>query len=249
MTSAEFDDVWPLSPMQEGLLFHASYDEEGPDVYIGQHVLRVEGQLDAETFRATWAALLRRHASLRASFRRRKSGSPVQVVVREVVLPWRVADVSGLAGTAALAEAGRLAGQEREQRFDLAVPPLVRLLLIRFGPARHQLVLTHHHILLDGWSLPVMLAEVSAIYAAGGSAAGLAPVTPYRDYLAWLARQDRAAARAAWAAELAGLDQPCLVAGPGRGRAPVAPDRVQVLAGAQLTAAGGGGGPGAGRGV
>ncbi|MGW5861006.1 amino acid adenylation domain-containing protein [Streptomyces sp. NPDC055239] len=224
MTRSLVEDVWPLSPLQEGLLFHAAFDSEGPDVYQGQRLLELTGPLDSDRLRASWQALLARHAALRASFRRRKTGEAVQVIARDVELPWRAADLSGLEAEDASAEADRLAGLERAERFDLAAAPLLRLLLIRIGAEQHRLVVTSHHVLMDGWSMPVLLGELSATYAAGGDTSGLPPVTSYREYLAWLSRQDKDAARAAWQAELAGADGPTLVAPADSSRAPMPPE-------------------------
>ena len=113
-----------------------------------------------------------------------------------------------------------LALREREQRFDLAAPPLLRFVLARLGGDRWRLVVTGHHLLTDGWSMPVLGRELLAMYRAGADAA-MPPVTPYRQYLAWLARQDSGAAAAAWAQALAGLEEPTLLA-PGADRAQVA---------------------------
>ncbi|MCZ9342349.1 condensation domain-containing protein, partial [Streptomyces sp. TRM76130] len=218
MARARVEDVWPLSPLQEGLLFHASFDGRGTDVYQGQRCLDVLGPLDADVLRASWEALLTRHAALRASFRKRASGESVQVIAREVTLPWQRADISALPAAEADAEIGRLCAAELDRRFDPAVPPLLRLLLIRVAPDRHRLVLTSHHLLMDGWSLPVLFGELTAVYAAGGDGRVLPRTASYRDYLAWLARQDKPAARAAWRAELAGAEQPTLVAPADPGR-------------------------------
>ncbi|MGW5735027.1 MULTISPECIES: amino acid adenylation domain-containing protein [Streptomyces] len=236
MTRSLVEDVWPLSPLQEGLLFHAAFDSEGPDVYQGQRLLDLTGPLDADRLRASWQALLARHAALRASFRRRKTGEAVQVIAREVELPWRAADLSGLTEADALAEADRLAGRERAERFDLSTAPLLRLLLIRIGAERHRLVVTSHHVLMDGWSMPVLLGELSAAYAAGGDTSGLPPVTSYRAYLAWLGRQDKEAARAAWRAEFAGAEGPTLVAPEDPGRTPLPPKSLIEEFPAALTA-------------
>ncbi|HEV3295820.1 MAG TPA: condensation domain-containing protein, partial [Streptosporangiaceae bacterium] len=193
MSGPNLADVWPLSPLQEGLLFHALQDEQGMDIYVGGHVLGLEGPLDAGALRAAGQAMVDRHAALRASFHQMKSGRVVQVVADRVVLPWRVEDVSGAADPEAAA--GEVAAAELGRRFDLAVAPLVRMLLVRLGEGRHRLVITNHHILLDGWSLPVLMRELFAVYAAGGDAGGLPAVVPYREYLAWLGRLDREAAR------------------------------------------------------
>src|SRR5580693_2773113 len=219
MNQSGIADLWPLSPLQEGLLFHVLYDAEAPDVYTVQHFFDLEGPVNAARLRAAGQALLDRHANLRAGFTQVNSGRPVQVIPAEVVLPWRETDLSGQADPQAAAEA--LAGQDREQRFDLAAPPLLRFVLARLGGDRWRLVVTGHHLLTDGWSMPVLGRELLALYRAGGDAAALPPVTPYREYLAWLARQDTSAAAAAWAQALAGVEEPTLLA-PGADRAQVA---------------------------
>ncbi|MFC5184123.1 non-ribosomal peptide synthetase [Actinomadura harenae] len=216
-------EVWPLSPLQEGLLFHARHAEGNADVYVATQALELAGDLDENLLRGAWEAVLARHAALRACFRRRGSGAPVQMIPREVALPWRVVDLSGLPADAADEEARRLAADDRARPFDLTAPPLLRLTLIRLAPDRHRLVLTTHHIILDGWSLPVLLRELAELYRSDGDASGLPPVTSYRDYLRWLARQDRDAARRAWAEALDGASEPTLVAPALRDAEPVLP--------------------------
>ncbi|MFD7663919.1 amino acid adenylation domain-containing protein [Streptomyces sp. NPDC059788] len=228
MTRSMVEDVWPLSPLQEGLLFHATFDEEGPDVYTVQSAHAVEGPLDAGRLRAAWQTLIARHAALRACFRRVSGARMVQVIAREVELPWQESDLSHLAPDDAEAGAERLAADERARRFDLASAPLVRVLLIRLGAGRHRMVVTSHHILMDGWSMPIVLAELSAAYAAGGDGAALPPTASYRSYLAWLNRQDKDAAREAWRAELAGAEEPTLVVPADRTRAGLVPEDVLI---------------------
>jgi amino acid adenylation domain-containing protein len=235
MSSPELADVWPLSPLQEGLLFHSLYDEQAPDVYTGQHVLDLKGALNDDVMRASGQAMLDRHANLRACFWQLDSGRMAQVIAKQVELPWRSADVSGATEDEKRAEAGRLAAAEYGRRFDPAVPPLLRFLLIRLGEEHHRLVITSHHILMDGWSLPVFLRELFAVYRAGGDASGLPPVTPYREYLAWLARQDREAARTAWREELAGAEEPTLLAPADPARALIVPEQLEVRTDAALT--------------
>ncbi|MFF8961096.1 condensation domain-containing protein, partial [Streptomyces sp. NPDC014894] len=229
------EDVWPVSPLQEGLLFHALFDEQGTDVYVEQMVLGLEGPLDAVALRASWQALLARHASLRAGFRQLPGvDQPVQVIAREVTLPWREEDLSALAEAEALAGVDRLGVEERARRFDLAVPPLLRILLVKVADDRYRMVVTLHHIVLDGWSLPVLMRELWTAYEAGGHTGGLPAVTPYRDYLEWLGRQDKEAARDAWREALAGADEPTLIASVDRDAAPVHGELVTVQASAEL---------------
>ncbi|MFG1664157.1 amino acid adenylation domain-containing protein [Streptomyces sp. Y7] len=207
------EDVWPLSPLQEGLLFHAALDDRGgPDVYTVQAVLALDGPVDAARLRASWEALVARHAALRASFCHVSGAQMVQVIAREVTLPWREENVGGLPREEATAAADRVAAEELSRRFDLAAAPLLRIALVELADDRHWMIVTSHHVLMDGWSMPVVMSELSALYAAGGDASGLAATASYRDYLAWLNRQDKQRARDVWRAELAGLDAPTLVA-------------------------------------
>ncbi|MEC4021134.1 condensation domain-containing protein, partial [Streptomyces sp. H27-D2] len=156
------------------------------------------------------------------------------MIAREVNLPWREEDLSGLDGEAAWAESERIGVEERAQRFDLAQPPLVRVLLVKVGRDRYRMMVTLHHLLLDGWSLPILMRELWACYAAGGSAGGLPVVAPYRDYLAWLSRQDKQAAREAWQQALAGAEEPTLVAPMVSSAASVLTRMLTVTAGERL---------------
>ncbi|MFE7676916.1 condensation domain-containing protein, partial [Streptomyces albidoflavus] len=121
-------------------------------------------------------------------------------------------DLSGFGEAAREAVVTELLDEDRAARFDVGRPPLLRCLLLRLAVDRYQLVLTHHHILLDGWSLPLLVRELFALYERGGDDAGLAPVRPYRDYLAWLAGQDRSAMVEEWRRALAGFSEPTLIA-------------------------------------
>ncbi|MFF5477788.1 amino acid adenylation domain-containing protein [Streptomyces sp. NPDC012935] len=206
------EDVLPLSPMQEGMVFHALYDEQGHDVYTGQMTLRLEGPLDEPRMRVAVEKLLSRHANLRAAFRTQRSGRPVQVIRTAVKVPWQVTDLSSQPAEEREAAFERFLSEDRAERFDLARPPLLRFRLITFDELHHCLVISSHHLLWDGWSAPVLVRELFQLYASGGDLEALPRVRPYRDYLAWLARQDRAAAERSWQAALAGLDGPSLIA-------------------------------------
>ncbi|MBL3668916.1 amino acid adenylation domain-containing protein, partial [Streptomyces sp. M2CJ-2] len=231
-------DVLPLSPLQQGLLFHAVYDEQAADVYTVQFAFEIEGALDAGALRAAADAVLRRHANLRACFVHADLDQPVQVIPRAVELPWADVDLSGLPGEAEReAELARWLAEDRARRFDLARPPLMRFTLITMGPDRYRFVITNHHILLDGWSMPLVLDELFRLYGNGGNESVLPRVTPYRDHLAWLSRQDRAAAEATWREALAGVEEPTLLAVPDPLREPVAPERVRLELPEELTAA------------
>ncbi|MFB6583674.1 amino acid adenylation domain-containing protein [Streptomyces sp. NPDC056402] len=229
-------DVLPLSPLQEGLHFHALYDQDGSDVYTVQLALDIEGALDAEALQLAVRALLRRHANLRSAFRSQGSGAAVQVVPRDVEPPWTLLDFSGLDDETLRARLAAHLSEDRGRRFDLSRPPLMRFTLITTGPDRHRFVFTHHHILLDGWSTPVLLGELFELYKKRGDASGLPRVVPYRDYLVWLAEQDREASAAAWQGALEGVREPTLLAPVDRNRQPAIPERISLDLSAELTA-------------
>jgi non-ribosomal peptide synthase protein (TIGR01720 family) len=216
----DFEEVLPLSPLQEGLLFHALYDPQGPDLYTVQVVLGLEGLLDSQALRVAAEALLERHANLRASFVHEGLSRPVQVIVPEAALPWSEVDLSGLGPAQCEQRLAQLLAQERSLRFEPGRGPLLRFSLIRLGGQRHQLVLTNHHLLLDGWSMPVVMRELFELYKRKDQSAALGRVTPYREYLGWLAAQDHNAAKAAWQSALEGLEEPTRLAALERGSAP-----------------------------
>jgi non-ribosomal peptide synthase protein (TIGR01720 family) len=224
-------DVLPLTPLQEGLLFHTLYDREAPDVYHVQLVIELDGPLDTRPLRAACRALVDRHPALRAAFRLTDSGTPLQLIARSVPVPWQEYDLGDDGLGAFLAE-------DRVRRFDPAQPPLLRFSLLRLGDDRQALVLTSHHILTDGWSTSLLLFDFFALWAHGGDDLGLPAPVPVRPYYAWLARQDTAAAEAAWKSALDGLTGPTLLA-PGADTAalPSLPRRVTADLSAELTTA------------
>jgi amino acid adenylation domain-containing protein/non-ribosomal peptide synthase protein (TIGR01720 family) len=200
------DDLFPLSPLQQGILFHAL---EAPEAgfYLTQFSAEIKG-LDVERFKAGWQEAMRRHDILRASLLW-ESGleTPLQVVHRRVELPWEERDWRGRELTPeALAEVREA---EYARGVELDSPPLFRLLLVRLGEDRHYLVWTGHHVLLDGWSQSRLLGEVLQWHR--GAADPAASGGRYRDYIAWLAKQDRAAAEAFWRDQLATLPEPTLL--------------------------------------
>ncbi|WP_156407677.1 condensation domain-containing protein, partial [Achromobacter sp. Root83] len=206
VAAADVQDLYPLAPMQQGMLFHSLYDAAGA-AYINQFRVDILG-LDVPRFRAAWQAAVDRHDILRTGML--NSETPLQWVAREVALPLTELDWRGHAEAAA--ELDRYARADRATPFDLATPPLTRLTLVRTGEDAHHLIWTMHHLLLDGWSTSRLLGEVLRRYAQP-DAAGAAPVqAPYRDYIAWLRTRDETAAREYWQALLSGMESPSLIA-------------------------------------
>jgi amino acid adenylation domain-containing protein/non-ribosomal peptide synthase protein (TIGR01720 family) len=204
-------DVLPLTPLQQGLLFHANTTSgNGDNVYAMQLGITFTGPLDRHRLREAVHTVVNRHPNLAARFSPRFD-EPVQIIPADPTVPWQYLelaaedpDVDG--------QIQRLCAAERAAVCDLAQQPAFRVALIRTPDGAHRLVLTNHHIVLDGWSLPILLQEIFASYygqrlPAAGS---------YRRFVTWLADRDLDAARTAWRDVLAGLDTPTLVAGRGR---------------------------------
>jgi amino acid adenylation domain-containing protein/non-ribosomal peptide synthase protein (TIGR01720 family) len=201
------EDILPLAPLQDGLLFHALFDDRAADLYTTQLVLGLEGDVDRDSLDVAIQALLRRHPNLRAGFVHDGVSRPVQIIPRQVQVPITTLDLTAFGEREQDTRLADWSASDRATRFDLAVPPLLRVALARLGRDRHRLIVTLHHILFDGWSIPVLVRELMTLYASGGSAAALPPVTPYRTYLAWLAQQDPDAARHAWHQAMAGIEE------------------------------------------
>ncbi|TBV09264.1 non-ribosomal peptide synthetase [Phytopseudomonas dryadis] len=205
VSAQAIEDVYPLSPMQQGMLFHTLYEQVAGD-YINQMRVDVDG-LDVKRFRAAWEATVAAHDILRTSFVWQELSSPVQVVRQQVNVPFALHDWRGQSSQAQSLEA--LAEAERGQGFELSQAPLLRLVLVRTDAQRYHLIYTHHHILMDGWSNAQLLGEVLQRYA---GQAPQAPMGRYRDYIAWLQGQDKAASEAFWRGQLAELDEPTRLA-------------------------------------
>nr|WP_253949727.1 non-ribosomal peptide synthetase [Nocardia terpenica] len=211
-------DVWPVTPLQSGMLFHALLAESSVDVYTTQFTLDLSGAVNVRRLHEAAQAVLDRHDNLRAAFATDAAGDPVQLVLDGVEVPWRTADLAQLEPERARAELARLEAADYAERFDMHTAPLLRFTLIRTAPESYRLLVTSHHILIDGWSMPLLMQDLLLLYAFGPYSPELPRVRSYGDYLAWLAEQDRDAARRAWRAALSGFTEPTPLApvDPGR---------------------------------
>nr|WP_316233655.1 non-ribosomal peptide synthetase [Bradyrhizobium sp. SZCCHNPS2010] len=205
----QVEDIYPLSPTQQGMLFHSLYAPESA-VYVISLACRLEGALDGDAFEQAWQTVVARHAVLRSAFVGQDLAVPLQVVLRAAKLPFVREDWRGLPAAEQEVRFEALQQAERSRGFDFASPPLLRLCLIRTGDNDYRLLWNSHHILFDGWSIPLLLDEVFAAYVALSrrEAPQLIPLRPFRDYIAWLQRQDMAAAEAYWRQRLAGFGTP-----------------------------------------
>ncbi|CPV49944.1 non-ribosomal peptide synthetase [Mycobacteroides abscessus] len=210
-------DVLPLTPIQEGLLFHTTFaraagaledDGAGIDFYAVQLDITVTGLVDQLRLRDAVHTVVRRHPNLAARFCT-QFGDPVQVILADPVIAWRYLDLRGDDLTPD-EEIQHLCAAERAAVCDLADRPTLRAALIRTEANQHRFVLTFHHVVIDGWSLPILLQEIFASYFGHR----LPAPSSYRSFVSWLADQDLDAARTAWGKVLEGFDTPTLVAPP-----------------------------------
>ncbi|MDT5101961.1 MAG: glycopeptidolipid biosynthesis protein [Mycobacterium sp.] len=204
-------DVLPLTPLQRGLLFHTSTTQDSGDgLYAMQLDLTVIGAIDGRRLREAVLAVVNRHPNLAARFCE-QFDEPVQVIPVDPVIGWRYVELDADDG-ATDEQLQQFCAAERAAVCDLADQPAFRAALIRTADDTHRILLTIHHIVADGWSLPIMLQEIFAGYYGHR----LPAAVPYRRFVTWLADRDREAAIAAWREVLAGFDTPTLVGPAGR---------------------------------
>ena len=202
-------DVLPLTPLQQGLLFHARTAQGSDDLYAMQLDITVTGPLDQHRLRDAVHTVINRHPNLAARFSE-KFDQPVQIIPADPEAPWRYLELDG--GADPGEQVQRVCAAERASVCDLADELPFRAALFRTAADRHQFVLTFHHIVVDGWSLPILVGEIFASYYQQR----LPAAVPYRRFVTWLADRHLESAHAAWREVLAGFETPTLVGGPGR---------------------------------
>ncbi|MGH9347825.1 MAG: condensation domain-containing protein, partial [Vicinamibacterales bacterium] len=217
MKPQDIEDIYELSPLQQGIVFHQL---QSPDsrVYYVQATATLRGPLDEDALRRAWQHVVDRNPVLRTGFRWQELDKPLQIVHRHVAAAMTTCDWRLLPPAARRAQLDALAESDRERDFELSTPPLVRLALIRTGDEEHELLWSHHHILMDGWSFNLLLSELAACYDAfaRGEAYAAPPRPPYRRYVEWLQARDAARTAAFWRERLAGKTAPTRIAGVSR---------------------------------
>jgi amino acid adenylation domain-containing protein len=205
----QIEAIYPLSPMQQGILFHTVYASK-PGMYCAQWSGTLHGHLDVSAFTQARQRVVNRHPALRTAFHWESRNEPFQVVYRQVELPCRQHDWQPLSAVEQERQIEAFLREDRAQGFELSKAPLMRLTLLQLGEDTYQCVWSLHHLLLDAWSLPVLLQEVLQFYEAfhTGRELHLNVSRPYGDYIAWLQQQDLAQAEAFWRQTLKGFMAP-----------------------------------------
>jgi surfactin family lipopeptide synthetase C len=209
MRAEGIEDVYELTPIQEGLLFHTLVSP-GSGVYLEQVSMTMRGRLDVAAYRRAWQDIVDRHTILRTSFHWDGVAKPLQVVHAQAAFDIEVLDWRGSGDPERERRYAELASADRVQSFDYAHAPLMRGRLIRWDETDWEFFWSFSHLLLDGWSFGLAFAELAEAYRAhiAGEPASLPPARPYRDYLAWWRRQDRSATERYWREYLAGYTLP-----------------------------------------
>jgi amino acid adenylation domain-containing protein/non-ribosomal peptide synthase protein (TIGR01720 family) len=209
LADQKVDDIYPLSSMQEGILFHSIYDPELREYFI-QINCTFDGALNEPALKRAWEEVVKRHSVLRTFFVWQDLQEPVQIVRQHVALPWLSLDWRALAPALQQQQLAEFLAADLARGFDLQQPPLMRMALIRLADDSHQFVWSFHHLLLDGWSTPLVIKEAFTFYEGicQGRRVELSAVRPYREYIRWLQTQELGAAERFWRELLKGFTAP-----------------------------------------
>jgi amino acid adenylation domain-containing protein/non-ribosomal peptide synthase protein (TIGR01720 family) len=202
-------DIYPLSGVQQGMLFESLY---APDsgVYFQHWICTLNGALNLPAFEQAWQQVVARHSILRTAFVWEELTQPLQVVYRQVDVQLQTHDWQQLSAQQQQQQLEQLLQSQRQQGFQLSVAPLMHLCLIQLSADSYQFIFNHHHLLLDGWSMPLLLQDLLQFYQANsqGETLSLQPTPSYRNYIAWLQQQDLTQAELFWQQKLLGFNAP-----------------------------------------
>jgi amino acid adenylation domain-containing protein len=205
MKKENLKDIYPLSPLQEGMLYHALFDE-ATTAYVEQFSYRVAGPFDVDIFKHSWSDLVARHDILRTAFVYEKTARPRQIVLKQVDAQFACVDMRDSSPQQQEAHLEQLREEDRQRPFDPGAGRLARMTVVRLGPQSHEVLRSHHHILMDGWSSGILLKELMETYRArvAGVSPDLGAAIPITDYVTWVEAQDKQAAQDYWQEHLQG---------------------------------------------
>lgn len=210
MEVEKIEDIYTLSPTQQGMLFHVLSAPPASSIYFEQAMCTLHGQLDISAFEQAWQQVVSRHPSLRTALVWKGLDKPVQVVYRRVKLLVEQYDLRRHSTADREVQLQNYLQVDRTRGFELSKPPLMRIALLRITEDTYQFVWSSHHLILDAWSNTILLKEFFTLYEAfcQGKSIRLKPSRPYRDYIAWLKQQDLSQLEVYWRQVLQGFRAP-----------------------------------------
>ncbi|MEL6334925.1 MAG: condensation domain-containing protein, partial [Cyanobacteria bacterium J06626_26] len=203
------EDCYPLAPIQQGFLFHALY-APNDGMYITQICCRLQGELDIAALQQTWQSISNRHPILRTAFVWEDLPQPLQVVQKQVIVPWQVHDWRSQSSEDQKTNLTKLLERDRTTGFQPHIAPLMRPTLVQIADDCYDVIWSCHHMLIDGWSMPMLIQEIFTLYESlvQGQQPVLPERRPYRDYIDWLSEQDLSTAEDFWTSLLEGFHTP-----------------------------------------
>ena len=189
----DVEDIYTLSPMQEGMLFHALMDKSSSS-YFEQTAFRLHEELDIFLVEKSFNDLVNRHDILRTAFIQKDTPRAVQMVLKSRAVDFYYQDISQIGGQGE--KEFFITGykeKDKQRSFDLSKDVLMRVAVFRLNPAEYQFIWSHHHILMDGWCIGILNTEFFEIYTSylENRPYRLPGVKPYRNYIQWLEKQDQ----------------------------------------------------------
>ncbi|HEX8820037.1 MAG TPA: condensation domain-containing protein, partial [Archangium sp.] len=209
--SDNIEDLYPLSPLQQGMLFHGLQEQgSGSGLYFNQLACELRGGLNLPAFTEAWRRAVVAFPILRTAIVWEDVDEPLQVVLTDVEVPLAQEDWRGIPASEHEARFSAWLEEDRRRGFDFGTPPLLRLSLLRTGDAAYRFVFSHHHILLDGWSVPLLIRQVFVLYESlvRGFPPRVEQARPFRDYISWLQERGLEESERFWRHTLAGFSEP-----------------------------------------
>ena len=203
------ENIYRLSPTQEGILFH-SLNSPKSSVYVNQFCCRLSGKLHYQNLQDSWNLVFKHHSVLRTLFTWERREKPLQIVRKQVDVPWSFIDLQDFSPVEQTQKFQDFLKSDRDAGFDLAKAPLVRFSLFQLTRSTFQFVWSYHHIILDGWSLRLLLREAFSNYFSLGEGVEV-PIkssSSFQHYVHWLHDKDLAAAEVFWKTRLQSFFKP-----------------------------------------
>lgn len=209
MQFGNIENIYELSPVQEGILFHY-LSEPDLGVYFQQLSFIIDGTFDLRAFEQAWRHTVEQHSILRSAFYWKQADKPLQVVYRSIQLPIELLDWRELSANQQQYQLNNFLKSDQKRGFDLAQAPLMRLTVIQLAENIHRCIWSHHHLLLDGWSVSIVLKQTLDCYhlLVKDKSLNFNHSSPYSDYIAWLGQQNLTQAETFWRQFLKGFSAP-----------------------------------------